>query len=60
MYYLGIDFGGTNIAAGIVDEKGNIIKKDSTPTLKERDSEEIINDMINVSLKVLKDANLTT
>ena len=59
MYYLGIDFGGTNIAAGIVDEKGNIIKKDSTPTLKERDSEEIINDMINVSLKVLKDANLT-
>lgn len=60
MYYLGIDFGGTNIAAGIVDEKGNIIKKDSTPTLKERDNEEIINDMINVSLKVLKDANLTT
>lgn len=60
MYYLGIDFGGTNIAAGIVDEKGNIIKKDSTPTLKERDSEEIINDMINISLKVLKDANLTT
>ena len=60
MYYLGIDFGGTNIAAGIVDEKGNIIKKDSTPTLKERDSEEIIKDMINISLKVLKDANLTT
>lgn len=59
MYYLGIDFGGTNIAVGIVDEKGNIIKKASTPTLKERESEEIVKDMINVSLKVLKDADMT-
>lgn len=59
MYYLGIDFGGTNIAVGIVDENGNIIKKGSTPTLKERDSEEIVKDMIDISLKVVKDANLT-
>ena len=25
MYYLGIDLGGTNIVAGVVDEDGNII-----------------------------------
>ena len=31
MYYIGIDLGGTNIAVGIVDENGNILKKDSTP-----------------------------
>ena len=38
MYYLGIDLGGTNIAAGIVDEKYNIIKKKSVPTGTWRDA----------------------
>ena len=42
MYYLGIDLGGTNIAAGIVDENYKIIKKKSTPTLAHRDGKEII------------------
>ena len=32
MYYIGIDLGGTNIAAGIVNENYEIIKKGSTPT----------------------------
>ena len=32
MLYLGIDLGGTNIAAGIVNENYEIIKKASTPT----------------------------
>lgn len=31
-YYIGIDLGGTNIAAGIVNEEGKILYKDSTPT----------------------------
>ena len=33
MYYVGIDLGGTNIAAGIVDEEGKIICKKSVPTM---------------------------
>lgn len=33
MYYIGIDLGGTNIAAGIVNENGEIIAKKSTPTV---------------------------
>ena len=32
MYYVGIDLGGTNIAAGIVDENGVLLYKDSVPT----------------------------
>ena len=32
MYYLGIDLGGTNIVAGVVDEDGNIIVKASCKT----------------------------
>lgn len=31
-YYLGIDLGGTNIAAGVTDEQGNIINKFSRKT----------------------------
>ena len=38
MYYIGIDLGGTNIAAGIVDENYNIIKKASTPTVPTMDA----------------------
>ena len=45
MYYVGIDLGGTNIAAGLVDEKGNILSKSSVPTIKERDWREIVRDM---------------
>ena len=45
MYYIGIDLGGTNIAAGIVNENGEIIIKDSVPTLKERPTDEIVEDM---------------
>lgn len=44
--YIGIDFGGTNIAAGLVDEQGEIICKLSTPTLTQRPVEEMIDDMI--------------
>ena len=32
MYRIGIDLGGTNIAAGLVNEKYEIVCKESTPT----------------------------
>ncbi|MCI9361549.1 MAG: ROK family glucokinase [Hungatella sp.] len=32
MYYIGVDLGGTNIAAGIVNQEGGILYKDSVPT----------------------------
>lgn len=32
MYYIGIDLGGTNVAAGLVDEKGALLGKASVPT----------------------------
>jgi len=41
MKYIGIDVGGTAIKAGLVDEKGNIIVKDSITT-KARESYEIL------------------
>lgn len=45
MFNLGIDLGGTNIAAGIVNENNEILTKGSVPTLAKRPVEEIVRDM---------------
>ena len=44
-YYCGIDLGGTNIKAGIVDGEGKLLNKLSIKTRAERPMEEIIHDM---------------
>lgn len=59
MYYLGIDLGGTNIAAGIVDEDLNILVKGSVPTLAKRPIDEVMTDMANLCKKLLEEKNLT-
>ena len=56
--YIGIDLGGTNIAAGIVDENGKIIHKGSTPTLRERGNEAIVADMAKLSLRLVEECDL--
>ncbi len=46
MYRIGIDLGGTNIAVGLVNEKYEIVRKTSAPTLAaERDTEELADKM---------------
>lgn len=54
MYYIGIDLGGTNIAAGIVDENGTIIKKESIPTDISGGYKKIVKDMAELSLELTK------
>lgn len=56
--YIGIDLGGTNIAAGIVDENGKIICKGSVPTLRERGNDAIVADMAKLSLKLVEESDL--
>ncbi len=56
MFNIGIDLGGTNIAAGVVDKSGKIIAKDSTPTLAKRPAEEITADMAALCKAVVKKA----
>lgn len=58
MYYIGIDLGGTNIAAGLVDENGKIVHKDSVPTMREREYPEIIKDMAMLCKKIINDAGV--
>ena len=50
-YYLGLDVGGTNMVAGVVDENHQIIAKESIPTQAGRTIEEITADMAEVSKK---------
>ncbi|MCM1132462.1 MAG: ROK family protein [Ruminococcus flavefaciens] len=58
-YYVGIDLGGTNIVAGVVDEDYNIIAKASTKTNCPRPDKEIADDMAKMALQAVANANLT-
>ncbi len=59
MYRIGIDLGGTNIAAGLVNEKFEIIAKESTPTLVGRPNLEIVRDIAALANKLCADAGIT-
>lgn len=58
-YYVGIDLGGTNIVAGVVNEKYEIISKAKTPTNRPRSCEAICEDMARVALEAVALAGLT-
>ena len=58
MYHIGVDLGGTNIAAGIVDENGKIIIRRSTKTGRLRSFEEIMNDLLGLCDDIMRRANI--
>lgn len=58
-YYIGIDLGGTNIVAGVVDETYNILAKASVKTNLPRPEQEIAADMAKVSREAIEKAGLT-
>lgn len=58
MYRIGIDLGGTNIKAGIVDEKGQIIAKASDKTEVDMGYHQIISDMAALIQKLLNETKM--
>jgi len=60
MRYIGIDLGGTKIAAGLTDENGHLIMKDSVPTRKEREYPEIIADMAALCERLIERDGIKT
>lgn len=58
-YYVGIDLGGTNIVAGVVNENYEIIAKATTKTNCPRPEKEIADDMARVALEAIENAGLT-
>ena len=59
MYYLGIDLGGTNIAAAVVDENYKIIGEGKVKTNCPRPVEEICDSMYEAGMLAIKDCGLT-
>ncbi len=59
MYRIGIDLGGTNIVAGIVDENYKLIATARCKTNTPRPADEIIGDMARVSREAVSTAGLT-
>ena len=58
MYYLGIDLGGTNIAAGVVNEQYQIIGRSKTKTHVPCSEEEMCSQIAFAALSALEDANI--
>lgn len=58
-YYIGIDLGGTNIKAGIVNENFEIIAKATTKTLCPRPAKDICDDMAKVSIEAAEKAGIS-
>ena len=52
MYYIGIDVGGTNLVAGLVNEKGHILDKVSHPVDKSMTAEELCGELARLAQKV--------
>ena len=58
-YYIGIDLGGTNIVAGVVDENYQILTKASVKTNLPRPEQEIAADMAAVARQAAEEAGLS-
>lgn len=59
MYYIGIDLGGTNIKAGICDENGKILIKDSVKTHVDKGLEYVVTAMSELALDLIKRQGLS-
>ncbi len=58
-YYVGIDLGGTNIVAAVVDEYGTIYAKSSTPTAMPRDYKAIFDDMARCAIDAAEKSGIS-
>ena len=56
--YIGIDLGGTFIKGGIVDEKGNILCQDKTPTQSDKGAEQVSKNIATLCETLLKRAGV--
>lgn len=57
-YYLGIDLGGTNIVAAVVDDTHKLYPKYRTPTAAHRPFGQVVDDLVNAARQALQLAGL--
>jgi len=58
MYYIGIDIGGMSIKAGLTDEKGNILVKESVVTKPENPYAETVKDIALLCERLMQTAGI--
>lgn len=58
-YSLGIDIGGTNIAAGVVDENYNIICQSKVKTCSDREYTAVLEDIVSAGKIAVENAGMT-
>ena len=58
MYYVGIDLGGTKIAAGLVNDEGIIIYKESIATGRERSQNDILKDIALLAKRIIENSGV--
>ncbi len=58
MYRIGMDLGGTNIAAGIINERFEIVAKAATPTKAQRPAQEIADDMAALCHRLCRESEI--
>ena len=58
MYYIGIDVGGTNLAAGLVDEQGRVLEKLSRPVDKTMNGEQLCGALVRLALDLAQKAGV--
>jgi len=57
-YYIGLDLGGTNVKAGVVDEKGSPLARISVPTNAARGPDAVVEVLIDVAREVATESGL--
>ena len=60
MFFIGIDIGGTGIKAGIINEDGHILMKDSIKTGADRPYQEVVRDIAELCNSLISRMQLTT
>lgn len=58
MYHIGIDLGGTNIAAGVVTREHRLVCKASVPTALPRSAESLADGILELSMDMLKENHM--
>jgi glucokinase len=54
MRYIGVDLGGTHIAAALVSQEGEVIHTLNQPTFREREAEELFQDIVKMCQELIK------
>ena len=58
-YYIGVDIGGTNLKAGVVDGQGQIISESSVPTGADRPQDVVLSDILGAVMTSIAGANIS-